>query len=126
MRRQPLQRREARHHHDLQIPYVRLPGDALERDQNQVKNHQSHQQQPRILFCPVFSPVSQRHESSWRRRDGETEGKEDSISIVSLSPHLSVPLSLCPSVLIPTPPQDGSVAPSQRTRRSRSKSDNIM
>src|SRR5215467_10422552 len=103
MRRQPLQRRKAHHHYDLQISYVRLPLNAIERDQNQVKNHQNHEQQPRILFGSVSGPVSQRHEIGGRMRDGETEGrrdggterKEDSISISSLSPHPSVPVSLC-------------------------------
>src|SRR5215510_4158111 len=114
MRRQPLQWREARHHHDLQISYVRLPRDAIERDQNQVKNHQSQQQKPWILFSPVFGPVSQRHESSGsgrrgdgeteRRRDGETERQEGSFSLVSPSLCPSVSLSLCLSVPIPHSP----------------------
>src|SRR5215813_1960078 len=113
MRRQPLQRRDARHHHDLQISYVRLPRDAIERDQNQVKNHQSHQQQPRILFSPVFGLVSQRHDLVESRKSKVESGESE----------LDFPLS---TFHFPLLTYDGSVAPSQRTRRSRSKSDNIM
>src|SRR5687767_15812844 len=74
MRRHPLQWREPRHHYDLQISNVRLTRNSIERDQNQVKDHQNHEQQPRVLFGSVFGPVSQRHESEsgawWSARGG--------------------------------------------------------
>src|SRR5262249_27833609 len=106
--------------------------NAVERDQNQVKNHQNKEQQPRVLFGSVFGPVSQRHEISGRGRDGETEKRRNGETErrenrgvknpISPSLCLSIPLSLCPSIsAVSFPMMAASCRPSGRASADRNR-----